>query len=123
MHALDVAVDHAGAQGARAVQGDKSDDLLVGVGLHVLDGGGHTGRLYLEHAGRVPLAEKLVDLGVREVDLVHIDVHAGGAGLDAGLDRIRHAVDVGGVGVRVADVRERLVDDRERAQAQEVHLE
>ena len=82
-----------------------------------------TWKLDLDDAGRVTLAHELVDLGVGEVDLVGVDVDAGGAVLEGRLDRLGHTVDVGGVGIGVADVLEGLVDDREGSQAQEVHLE
>lgn len=50
VHTVDVAGNHACAQRARSVQGDKSDHVLVLGGLHVLDGRGHARGLYLEHA-------------------------------------------------------------------------
>ena len=123
VHALDVAVDHAGAQGAGAVEGDQSHDLLVLGGLHVFDRAGHAVGLDLEDARGVSRAQQLVDLGVGEVDLVHVDVDAGGTRLDASLNGIGHPVDVRRGGIGVADVGQCLVDDRQGAQAQEVHLE
>ena len=60
-------------------------------------------------------AHEGVDVGVGEVDLVHVDVDAGGAVLDAGAHRGWHPLDVGDARVAVADVGERLGDDRQGA--------
>ena len=75
--------------------------MLVLGGLHVLDRGRHAGGLDLEHAGGTAGAHELEDLGVVEGDGVDVDIDAE-ALLDVGLG---------------------LGDDREGAQAQEVHLE
>ena len=101
VHAVDVARDHAGAERARSVEGDKSHDLLVLGRPHVLDRGGHARGLDLEDAGGAALAHEPEDLRVVEGDLVDVDVDAV-------------------VGLYVG---ERLGDDRQGAQAQEVHLE
>ena len=101
VHAVDVGRDHAGAKGARTVQGDKCHHVLVLGGLHVLDGGRHARGLDLEDAGRVARSHELEDLRVVEGDLRLVDVDA----------------------VVGLDVRLGLRDDRKRAQAQEVHLE
>ena len=101
VHTVDVGVHHAGAQRSGAIQGDKSDDVLVLARLHVLDGGRHAARLDLEDAGRVARTHELEDLGVVERNLGLVDVDAAG-GLDV----------LFGLG-----------DNGERTQAQEVHLE
>ena len=101
VHAVDVAVDHACAQRSGAVEGDECHDVLVLARPHVLDGRRHAAGLDLEHAGGVARAHELEDLGVVEGDRVDVDVDAG-----------RHL-----------DVRLGARDDREGAQAQEVHLE
>ena len=75
--------------------------MLVLGRLHVLDGRGHARGLDLEHAGGAARAHELEDLGVVEGNGVHVDVDAEVL-LDVGLG---------------------LGDDREGAQAQEVHLE
>ena len=123
VHALDVAVDHAGAQGAGTVERDESDDLLVLVGLHVLDGCGHAARLDLEDARGLTRTKKLIDFRVREVDLVHVDVDAGRTILQALPHGLWYALDVRRLRVPAPDVRERLVDDRQGSESQEVHLE
>ena len=123
VHAVDVGRDHAGAERSGSVEGDECDDLLVLLGLHALDGGRHAAGLDLEHARRMALAHEGVDVRIGEVNLVNVDVDAGGPVLDAGAHRWRHLLDVGEAGMAVADVGERLGDDRQGAQAEEVHLE
>ena len=123
VHAIDVVRDHARAQRARAIEGDKGHHLLVLARAHALDGGRHAARLDLEDACRAALAHELEDLGVVEGDLVHVYVHAGGTGLDAAPHGLGHLGNVFRVGVGLADVGQGLGDDRQGAQAQEVHLE
>ena len=101
VHTVDVRRDHAGAERARAVQGDQCYDVLVLGGLHVLDRGRHAGGLDLEDAGGVAGAHELKDLGIVKGDLFLFDVDA----------------------KVLLDVRLGLGDNRQRAQAQEVHLE
>ena len=100
VHTVDVGVHHACAQGSGAIQGDKSDDVLVLARLHVLDGGRHAARLDLEDAGRVARTHELEDLGVVERNLGLVDIDAAG-GLDVLLG---------------------LGDNGKRTQTQEVHL-
>ena len=99
--AVDEVVDHARAQRAGAVQRDDGDDVIVAVRAHLLEQHAHAGRLDLEHAGRTATREQLVHRRVLHVDGVEVYVDA-----MVGLD-----------------VRQRLGDDGERAQAEEVHLE
>ena len=101
VHTVDVGRDHAGAQRARAVQGDQCHDVLVFGGLHVLDRGRHAGGLDLENAGGVAGAHELKDLGVVKGNLFLFDVDA----------------------EVLLDVCLGLGDNRQRTQAQEVHLE
>ena len=101
VHTVDVGRDHAGAQRARAVQSDQCHDVLVLGGLHVLDRGRHAGGLDLEDAGGMAGAHELKDLGVVKGDLFLFDVDA----------EVLFDVCLG------------LRDNRQRAQAQEVHLE
>ena len=68
--AVDVVVDHAGAQGARAEERDGRHDVCVAVWLHALEQRGHAVGLDLEHAGGVARAHELEDLGILEVDLL-----------------------------------------------------
>ena len=101
VHTVDIGRNHAGAQRARAVQSDQCHDVLVLGGLHVLDRGRHAGGLDLEDAGGVAGAHELKDLGIVKGNLFLFDVDA------------EVLFDVG-LGLR---------DNRQRAQAQEVHLE
>ena len=101
VHTVDVGRNHAGAQRARAVQGDQCHDVLVLGGLHVLDRGRHAGGLDLEDAGGVTGAHELKDLGVVKGNLFLFDVDA----------EVLFDVGLG------------LGDNRQRTQAQEVHLE
>ena len=101
VHTVDVGRDHAGAQRARAVQGDQCYDVLVLGGLHVLDRGRHAGGLDLEDAGGVAGTHELKDLGVVKGNLFLFDVDA----------EVLFDVCLG------------LGDNSQRAQAQEVHLE
>ena len=75
--------------------------MLVLGGLHVLDRGRHAGGLDLEDAGGVTGAHELKDLGVVKGNLFLFDVDA----------EVLFDVCLG------------LGDNRQRAQAQEVHLE
>ena len=101
VHTVDVGRDHAGAQRARAVQSDQCHDVLVLGGLHVLDRGRHAGGLDLEDAGGVTGAHELKDLGIVKGNLFLFDVDA----------EVLFDVCLG------------LGDNRQRTQAQEVHLE
>ena len=101
VHTVDVGRNHAGAQRARAVQGDQCHDVLVLGGLHVLDRGRHAGGLDLEDASGVAGTHELKDLGVVKGNLFLFDVDA----------EVLFDVCLG------------LGDNRQRAQAQEVHLE
>ena len=101
VHTVDVGRNHAGAQRARAVQGDQCYDVLVLGGLHVLDRGRHAGGLDLEDAGGVAGTHELKDLGVVKGNLFLFDVDA----------EVLFDVCLG------------LGDNSQRAQAQEVHLE
>ncbi len=91
--------------------------------LHALDGGRHAGGLDLEDARRVATTHQRKDLWVIKGNLVHIDVDAGCPRLDGGAHRLGHALDILGSRVVGPDVGERLRDDGQGAQAQEVHLQ
>ena len=100
--AVDEVVDHARAQRAGTVQGDDGDDVVVGIGFHALEQCAHTRRLDLEHAVGAACLHELEDAFVGfPVGLLEVEVDA----------------------VVVLDVAQRLRDDRQRAQAEEVHLE
>ena len=101
VHTVDVGRHHAGAQRARAVQSDQCHDVFVLGGLHVFDRGRHAGGLDLEDAGGVAGTHELKDLGIVKGNLFLFDVDA----------------------EVLLDVCLGLGDNRQRTQAQEVHLE
>ena len=71
----------------------------------------------------MPRAQELVDLGVGEVNLVHVDVHVGRPVPQAGADGVGDVLLAGEAGMAAPDVGQGLVDDGEGPQAEEVHLE
>jgi hypothetical protein len=100
---LDEVLDHAGAEGAGAVEGDGGDDVLEAVGLELLEEGLHAARLELEDVRGLARAQERVGRGIVERDAV-----------DA--DRVAFAIGA------AVDHPHRDVDDGERAQAEEVEL-
>jgi len=103
--ARDEIVDHARLQRAGAEQRDQRDDVLEGVGLQLLDQVAHAARFELEDRGGLAALEQRV--GRRIVGRQRGDV-------DGCLAEFRAA--------RV-DRLDRPVDDRQRAQAEEVELD
>ena len=93
----DVAGD--GVHGSRAVEGDGGDHVLEAGGLHVLQKKPHAAGFELEHAVGVALGNHAVDLGIVQRNVLRLHLHA----LPA------HHV-------------QGIADDRQRPQAQEVHL-
>jgi hypothetical protein len=94
-------VVHVGGHRPRPVQGDQGADVLEARGGQGPHEGPHGPALQLEHAHRVAPPEHLEGLLVVERDAVDVRPGAGGGG----------------------DQVERLLDHRQVAQAQEVHLE
>ena len=95
--ALDVAGD--GFHRAGAVERDGRDDVLKVLRAHVGEEGAHAARFQLEHAVRLAFGDHVVDRLVIQRDVLGLHIDPG----------LAHQV-------------ERVADDRERAQAQEVHL-
>ena len=87
--------------GARPVERDDGDEVLELRGPDLAQRLLHAGALELEHAGGVAAGEHLVGLLVVQRQLVDLDAHAAG----------------------LLDDLQRLLDDVEVAQAEEVHLE
>ena len=98
---LDEILDHAAAERARAVEGDERDEVGEVLRREVAHELRHAGRLHLEHRPRLTLAEHFRGQLVRQWDLL----------------------DVNRLVAALLDVRDRIADDRQRAQAEEVHLE
>ena len=84
---------------ARAVERHDGDDVLDAVGAHLLQDVAHAGAFQLEHAHRVALAQHLVGLGVVVGNVVDVE------------GRLAHADEV-----------LRLLDHRQRLEAEEVEL-
>ncbi len=100
--ALDEVVDHAAFDGARAVECVEGGEVFDGVGLVAPEDVAHAAGLELEDAGGEGAMEDLfVCRYVVERHCRHVEIGAGGA-----LDEL-----------------ERVVDDGEGRQAEEVHLE
>ncbi|CAB4835646.1 unannotated protein [freshwater metagenome] len=99
--AVGVVVVHVRGHGTRAIQGDERGHVLEAIGPHRTDERAHRWRLELEHADGVATTQQLVGLGIVERHVVDVDIDAAG-----GLDE-----------------HERVGDDIEVAQPEEVHLE
>ena len=100
--ALDEVVDHAALNRAGAVEGVESGEVFDGGGFVAAEDVAHAAGFELEDAGGEGAVEDLfVGLGVVERDHRHVEVGAGG-----GFDELQ-----------------RVVDDGEGRQAEEVHLE
>ena len=97
----DVVVDHAALQRSGPVEGVERDQVVEPLRLRLAQQLAHPGALELEDAVGLPVAEQLV--GGRVVE--------------------RHRVDVEHDGVGAADLGQRVLDQGQRAQPQEVHLE
>ena len=98
---LDVVVDHAGVERAGAIERVERGEVLELRRPRLAQQVDHAARLELEHALRPPFLEEPEDLGIVERQVVDIDRDA--------LDRLRRL--------------DGVVDHRQRAQAEEVHLE
>ena len=97
----DEVVDHAAAQRAGAVQRVERDQVVEPLRLRLAQDVAHAAALELEDAERLSVLENLVGLGIVERNGVDVELDAGGP-LDLG---------------------DRVEDQRQRAQPQEVHLE
>ena len=97
----DEVVDHAALERARPVERVQRDQVVEPLRLRLPQQFAHARALELEHAIGLPVAEQLVGLCVVQRDRVDVEVDALGA----------------------FDLVERVADERERAQAQEVHLQ
>ena len=101
MLAVDEVVDHAALDGPGAVEGVQGDQVLELPRLGLPQDLPHARALELEDAERLALAEQVERLRVGERQVLHHDARARGR----------------------RDLLEGVVDERQRAQAQEVHLE
>ena len=99
--ALDEIVDDAAAQRSGPVQRIQRDQIIEPLRLRLAQRLPHPGALELEHPQRLAVAEQLVRLRVVERDLLQRQRLSG----------------------RFPDVRDGVVQQRQRAQAEEVHLE
>ena len=97
----DVVVHHARLQRAGTIERVERDQVVEAIGSRLAQQLAHAGRLELEDAERGALLEHLVGLRVVQ----------------------RHVVDVEHDILGPLDLLERVVDERERAQPQEVHLQ
>ncbi|GAQ76711.1 hypothetical protein T45_08513 [Streptomyces turgidiscabies] len=98
-----------GGHRARPVQGQGGADVVEAGRLHQLQQGAHTGAVELEHTDGVALSQQLEGGGVVKGD----------GGGTVGGDGVGGEVDT----AVLADVVDRVVDDAEIAQSQEVHLD
>ena len=98
---LDVVVDHAAFERAGPIEGGGGDDVAEVVGLHPLQQVANAAAFELEDALRLAAAQQGERLLVVERELVRIDPLAGGL-----LDQV-----------------DRLGENRQVAQAEEVHLQ
>src|SRR5699024_10618667 len=73
---LDVGVDHARAEGAWAVEGDRGDEVFEGGGLEFTHQALEAFGLHLEDAGGVSALDDLIGVGIVQVDFGKIDTHA-----------------------------------------------
>ena len=99
--ALNILVHHSAAEGAGTVHGEHGDKVLETVHLELLEQLAHSGRFKLEDSQSVGLLQHFVGLPVVERDALH-------------------------VGERLPpqrDVLQRLFDDGERPESEEVHLD
>ena len=99
--AVDVVVDDAAAQRTGPVQRVQRDQVLETLRLGLAQRVAHARALELEHAVRLAVLEQLIGLRIVERQLLEVDL----------------------VARRLLDVLDRVVEQRERAQAQEVHLQ
>ena len=101
MTAANEVFHHARAERPRPVERDGRDEVCEALRREVLHERRHAARLHLEHGARLALAEHLRCLLIYE----------------------RYAVDIECLAAVLLDVLDGIRDDRERAQAEEVHLE
>ena len=87
--------------GPGAVQGDTGDQILQAAGLQLLHKLLHAAAFQLEHAFRFPLADHIINRRVIFRKIIHIQLHA----------------------VDTLNFLHRRLDDRQGAQAQEVHFQ
>ncbi len=100
--AVDEVVHHARLQRPRPVERHQRDDLLEAVGLQTLDQILHPAGFQLEHRGGLVILQQAE--GVRIIQRDRVQVHAL-------------------LGIHLADVLDRPVDDGERTQAEEIELD
>ena len=105
MLARDEVVDHAGLQGPRSEQGDQGDDVAESIRLQPADQILHAARLELEHRRRAAALQQLIGRRV---------LHRQSGDFERRFTRDRPA--------RI-DVAHGPIDDRERAQSQEVEFD
>ena len=99
--AVDVRVDHVPLQRARPDDRDLDDDVREVARPHARQRLGLRAALHLEQADRVDLADEVVDRRIVERQRAELQVLA----------------------VARVDVRDRVLDERERPQAEQVHLD
>jgi hypothetical protein len=101
MLAGDVVVDDAATQRAGTIQRVQGDQILEALRLGLAQGVAHARAFELEHAVRLPVLKQLIRFRVVERERVQVDRVAG----------------------RFLDVLDGVVQQRERAEAEEVHLQ
>ena len=99
--ARDVVVHHAAAQRTRPVQRVQRDQIVEALRLRLAQDVAHAAALELEDAVGLPVLKDLIRLLVVERHAIDVELLAGGA----------------------LDLLDRVVDERQRAEAQEVHLQ
>ena len=99
--ARDVVVDHAAAQRTRPVERVERDQVVEPLRLRLAQDVAHAAALELEDAVGLPVLEDLIGLRIVERDVVDVEIDAGGP----------------------LDLRDRVEDQRQRAQPEEVHLQ
>ena len=101
MLAIDEVVDHAALDGPGAIEGVERDQVLDAARLVPPQDIAHVGGLELEHAAGVALAEDLEGGGVLQRQIFQVEPDA----------------------VVLLDQSERVVDDGQRGESEEVHLQ
>ena len=112
IHAVDIAGNHTCTQGTWAIQGDKSNDLAILFGLHVLNGCRHTRGLNLENTSRMTGAQQFINFRIRKIDLIDINIYTGSAWLERILHRLRHLLNICSRGIRCLNIAQGLIDNR-----------
>ena len=98
---LDEVIDHAAAQGARAIQGHERNHVFKMLRRQFLDQVGNPRRFHLKDAGRIAFGQKLTRFRIVERNSIDVEIDA----------------------VVLIDHLDRITDDSQGSKAEKVHLE